>query len=277
MEPEGNQLLKGEVDELIRRAYQAPTERDFKVLVLPRFGTAGDVAWSRLLKVLEEPPPSTVWVLLAEDLEAGMSTVASRAAVVPLAPVGNAALAERLVAEGHGPDAASTAVLAAAGDLTLARLLVSDERLALRVEAWRRLPDQFDGSGHAVWRLVGEVRSAIDDALTHLKRRFEAVEAEKAAQIEEHGLPKGQLRALAESHKRQLRRARTAELRIGLATLGARYRDAVAGASGRPNAHRRALLDAVGAIDETYEALAVRNANEALQLQALFLRLPSLA
>ena len=34
------------------------------------------------------------------------------------------------------------------------------------------------------------------------------------------------------------------------------------------------MLDAVGAIDEAYEALAVRNANEALQLQALFLRLP---
>jgi len=121
------------------------------------------------------------------------------------------------------------------------------------------------------------VRAAIDDSLAHVKSRFDAAEAELAARIEEQGLPKGQLRSLGESHKRQLRRARTAELRLGLATLGARYRDAIAVAGARPNAHRRALLDAVGAIDSTYEALAIRNANEALQLQALFLRLPSLA
>ena len=107
-----------------------------------------------------------------------------------------------------------------------------------------------------------------------MKSRFDAAEAELAARIEELGLPKGQLRELADSHKRQLRRARTAELRMGLATLAARYRDAVAEGADRPPAQRRALLDAVGAIDEAYEALAVRNASEALQLQALFLRLP---
>jgi DNA polymerase-3 subunit delta' len=277
IEPEGNQLRKEEVDELIRRAYQSPTESAHKVLVLPRFDTAGDIAWSRMLKVLEEPPASTVWVLLAEDLEAGMATVASRSVVIPLVPVPNAAVAERLVTEGHGADVAATAALAAAGDLALARLLVSDERLALRVDAWRRVPTQLDGSGHAVWRLVGEVRAAIDDSLAHMKRRFDETEAERADQIEALGLPKGQLRDLVDSNRRQLRRARTAEIRLGLATLGARYRDAITLAAGRPNAHRKALLDAVAAIDATYEAIAVRNGNEALQLQALFLRLPSLA
>ena len=174
-------------------------------------------------------------------------------------------------------DVAATAALAAAGDVSLARLLVSDDRLALRVDGWRRVPEQLDGSGHAAWRLAAERRAAIDDSVAHLKLVFDASEAELAARIEEHGLPKGQLRALADSNKRQLRRARTAEIRIGLATLGARYRDAIAASAGRPAAHRRAILDAVGAIDEAYEAIAVRNGNEALHLQALFLRLPSLA
>ena len=274
VEPEGNQLRTEEVDELVRLAFRAPTERPHKVLLLPRFDTAGPVAWSRMLKVLEEPPPSTVWVLLADDLPPEMATIGSRSVVIRLDPVPAAAVAQRLVAEGHAPAAAETAAMAAAGDLALARLLVGDERLALRVDAWRAVPSQLDGSGAVVWRLVAELRSAIDDGLAHVKASFEAAEAELAERITELGLPKGRARELADSHRRQLRRARTAELRLGLATLAGRYRDAMGEASGRPAPYRRALIEAVAAIDVTHEALAVRNANEALQLQALLLRLP---
>jgi DNA polymerase-3 subunit delta' len=274
VEPEGNTLRKEEVDELIRLAFRQPTERPRKVLLLPRFDTAGPVAWSRMLKVLEEPPPSTVWVLLADDVPTEMATITSRCSVVRLDPVPPSLVVDRLASEGHDRARAETAAQAAGGDLGVARLLVGDERLALRCAGWARIPESLDGTGHAVWRLVAEQRAAIDDALEHVKRRFDADEAELAARVEELGLPKGRLRALVDSNKRQLRRARTAELRLGLATLAARYRDALAAA---PSRERVALLDAIGAIDDTYEALLVRNANEALQLQALLLRLPPLA
>lgn len=277
-EPEGAAIRVPEVQEITRLAYRAPTEAARKVILIPRLHLADPQAWSAMLKVIEEPPASTVWVLLADDLPPEMVTIASRSVTVPLVPVSQQALTECLQREGADAEVAANAALAAAGDVALARLLVSDDRLKLRVEMWRRIPEQLDGSGHAVWRLTAEVRAAIDDSLAHVKSRFDAAEAELAARIEELGLPKGQLRSLGESHKRQLRRARTAEIRLGLAALGSRYRDAIAAAAaGRPNAHRRALLDAVAAIDAAYEALAVRNANEALQLQALFLRLPSLA
>ena len=272
VEPEGNQLRKDEVDELIRLAFRQPTERPRKVLVLPRFDSAGPVAWSRMLKVLEEPPPSTVWVLLADDAPAEMATITSRCAVVPLDPVPSSLVAARLVADGHPEAAADAAAAAAAGDLVLARLLVGDERLALRCQAWARVPEQLDGTGHVVWRLVAELRAAVDDALEHVKGRFDAAEADLAARAEELGLPKSRLKELADSNKRQLRRARTAELRLGLATLAGRYRDGLTA----PDADRAALVAAVAAIDAAYEALLVRNANEALQLQALLLCLPPL-
>jgi hypothetical protein len=51
----------------------------------------------------------------------------------------------------------------------------------------------------------------------------------------------------------------------------------MATSASRPASQRQALVEAVDAIDTTYLALIERNANEALQLQALFLRLPSLA
>ena len=272
VEPEGNQLRKDEVDELIRLAHRQPTERSRKILVLPRFDSAGPVAWSRMLKVLEEPPPTTIWILLADDLPAEMATIASRTVIVRLEPVPPALVAERLVAEGADAAAADVASAAAAGDLGLARLLAGDARLALRVDGWRSVPEELDGTGHAVWRAVGERRAAIDDALAHVKAGFDAAEVDLAARIEELHLPKGRLKELNESHKRQLRRARTAELRLGLAALAARYRDALARGHGR----RSELADAVSAIDLTYEAIHVRNANEALQLQALFLKLPPL-
>lgn len=273
VEPEGNTLRKDEVDELIRLAHRQPTERPWKVLVLPRFDSAGPVAWSRMLKVLEEPPPSTVWVLLADDVPAEMATITSRCVVVRLDPVPPSLVIERLVADGHPRAAAEAASHAAGGDLAIARLLVGDERLQLRCDGWARIPDQLDGTGHVAWRLVAEQRAAIDDALEHVKARFDAAEADLAARIAELGLPKGRLKDLADSNKRQLRRARTAELRLGLSTLAARYRDALGAATTQD---RAALLAALAAIDATYEALLVRNANEALQLQALLLRLPRL-
>lgn len=273
VEPEGNQLRKDEVDELIRLAFRQPTECPHKILVLPRFDSAGPVAWTRMLKVLEEPPPSTVWVLLADDVPAEMATITSRSIVIPLDPVPPAAVTERLIAEGNAAEAAEAAAHAAAGDLSLARLLVADERLALRCEGWARIPEQLDGTGHVVWRLVAEQRAAVDDALDHVKRRFDADEADLAHRVEELGLPKTRLKELADSHKRQLRRARTAELRLGLATLARRYRDALEPA---PSRDRIDLVEAVAAIDATYEAVLMRNANEALQLQALLLGLPPL-
>lgn len=273
VEPEGNTLRKEEVDELIRLAHRQPTERPWKVLVLPRFDSAGPVAWSRMLKVLEEPPPSTVWVLLADDVPAEMATITSRCVVVRLDPVPPALVVERLVAEGHPPAAAEAAAQASGGDLVVARLLVGDERLQLRCDGWARIPDQLDGTGQVVWRLVAEQRAAMDDALAHVKARFDAEEAELEARSAELGLPKGPLTQMIASHKRQLRRARAAELRLGLSTLAARYRDALSSVTSR---ERAGLLAALAAVDATYEALLVRNANEALQLQALLLRLPPL-
>ena len=75
---------------------------------------------------------------------------------------------------------------------------------------------------------------------------------------------------LEERHKRERRRLRTDELRLGLTTLQAGYRDALA--TGHGDMH--AWLGAVDRLHEAAEALP-RNPSEALLLQALLLDLPS--
>jgi len=76
---------------------------------------------------------------------------------------------------------------------------------------------------------------------------------------------------MEERHKRERRRLRTDELRFGLATLQAGYRDALAAGQG----DMQAWLAAVDRLHAAAEAL-VRNPSEALLLQALLLDLPPL-
>ncbi len=80
----------------------------------------------------------------------------------------------------------------------------------------------------------------------------------------------GAAKELEDRHKREIRRLRTDELRMGLGSLAATYRDELAVA-----ADPSAALAGLEAIQETAEPL-VRNPNEELQLLALALRLPTL-
>ena len=76
---------------------------------------------------------------------------------------------------------------------------------------------------------------------------------------------------LVARHKREIRRLRSDELRFGLATLSRVYRDRLVGGAGS-GADDTGIDEALNAIQDAAENL-VRNPNEALLLQQLFLRL----
>ena len=260
-----------EAEELIRRAVRTPTEGVRKVIVGLGFESTEPAAAAKLLKIVEEPPASTVFVLLSEDVPPELVTIASRCVRIDLEPLPVSLIADRLVAEGVDVAAAGEAAAAAGGDLDRARLLATDPRLALRRSAWHAVPDRLDDTGATAYRLVAELRASIDDAQGPLDARHAAEVVELEARVAQFG-ERGSGRAeLDRRQKRQVRRHRTNELRFGLATLAGRYRDAAV-VSERPAPY----VAAVDAIQEVAEAL-IRNPNEALVLQALFLRLPALA
>lgn len=273
VEPEGTLLRDVEAGRLIRFAHRSPVEGARKVVLGSGFAAATPKAVAQLLKVIEEPPASTVFVLLADELIPELATIASRCTTIELDPVPDALLAARLVDEGADPAVAERAARAAGGDLDRARALVGDERLALRLDAWSAVPVTLDGTGHTVWRLVAGLQATVVEALAHLEAGHQAeltVLDARAAEVGERGSDR---KGLVEHHKRALRRARTLELRLGLSTLAARYRDALVGGV---DADVAALVAALAAIDITVEALVLRNPNETLLLQALLLRLPAL-
>ena len=129
------------------------------------------------------------------------------------------------------------------------------------------MPDRLDGSGAAVAVLVEELRSLIDDGQAALTTRHERETEDLAEQEEAYGTRGSGRRQQDERHRREVRRFRDDELRFGLATLARRYRDLAVGG-------RSSAMDATAAITEVGGEL-VRNPNEALLLQALFLRLPA--
>ncbi len=274
LDPAGNNLRREEEAEpLIVQASRSPVEGKRKVLIVNRFHTATPAAAASLLKTIEEPPDTTIFVLLAEDVPPEHVTIESRCTRVDFPPVSAEVIAESLVADGL-VDIERAAIVAAAagGSVQRARDLTKDERLATRRDAWWGAPSRLDGTGAAVAVVVEELRALIDEASESagtVERHQAALEALDVRE-EQLGTRGSGRRDLEARQRREIRQVRTDELRFGLATLAGRYREAMIGGD-----ERVGVLAAAAHIRATHESLE-RNPNEALALQALLLGLPAL-
>jgi len=106
----------------------------------------------------------------------------------------------------------------------------------------------------------------MDDAAEQpqLRQTGEIVELEQ--RIERYGERGSGKTQLVERHRRELRRHRTDEIKFGLATLAARYRDEL-------TRQPQLALGAIAAIEDSHNSME-RNPNETLLLHALLLALP---
>jgi DNA polymerase-3 subunit delta' len=266
----GASISVAQADQIIERASRSPVEGERKVLVLDEFHLVTAVVGPKLLKTIEEPPAGTFFIVLVEEVTPDLVTLASRCVRIDLGPVPSEAVVQRLVVEGVEPGRANEAAAAAAGDVRRARVLAADDRLELRRRAWHDAPDRLDGTGASAVVTAEDLLAMIDDAMAPLVARHEQELAdleERVAQLGERGSGR---KDLVERHSREQRRHRADELRFGLTTLARRHRDELT-TSARP-ANAIAALDAIQA---TAEGL-VRNPNERLQLQALFVKLGAL-
>ena len=272
VERTGPYITVEQAREIVRKAMRTPVEGRRKVLVLVDFHLVRE-AGPTLLKVIEEPPPGTVFVVLAEHVPPELVTIASRCVRVELGPVPASAIVEVLVAEGVDSALADEVAVAAGGRLDRARLLASDPEFSDRRSTWKTVPARLDGTGAAAAVAAAELSALVATAaVAPLEARHAAEAAELAERVERSGERGAGRKELEERHRRELRRLRMDELRFGLATLAGAYRDALAAGGG----DARRQMEAVTAIQKAAEAL-LRNPNETLLLQALLLKLPALA
>jgi len=97
VEPQGGSLKVDQVRELTRQLALAPLEGTWQIAVLDRFELATPGAANALLKTLEEPPPSVILVLLAQQAEALLPTIVSRCQVLALRPIPRQLIEQALI------------------------------------------------------------------------------------------------------------------------------------------------------------------------------------
>ncbi len=251
-------------------AQRSPRQASRQVVILADFHLVDEAA-PALLKTVEEPPASTIFVILADALPPSLVTIASRCLQVEFRPLDDEILEGLLVAEGTDSAVAASAAAAAGGRIDRARLLANDPGFSERQQRWRVAPKRLDGTGATVAVLTEDLLSGADELVAVVKARQEAefaALAEAAERAGERGVPGRQ--AIEERHRREQRRVRTDELRAGLGTLASAYRSQLRG--GEPAREISVLLGCCQAIATAVELLE-RNPNETLLVQSLLLAL----
>lgn len=271
----GASISADQAKEVVRVSSLAPTEGARKVLILDEFHLLSPNGAAMMLKTIEEPPDSTMFIILCDFIPHDLITISSRCARIDFRTIGADVIAARLLTEGINPAGAMVASKAALGNLDRARVLATDPALAERRKAFLGAPGQLDGTGAVAMRLAGELLALIDAAAAPLAAKHESEIVDLDARIKEHGERGSGKKQLEDRHKRELRRHRTDELRSGLATLASVYRDQAL-ASTTPGSRGFDIAGCADAVAQVHRALEAmdRNPNERLLLESLLWSLP---
>jgi len=269
--PSGAQHLVEEVRErVIRASAYRPFEGGRRVFVVEAAEAMRDESQNALLKTLEEPPVFVHLILLSSEPAALLETIVSRCQPIDFAPL--PAEAFEAVLEGD-PDEVAAAARLSAGDLELARLLLTERGREIRAEA---IAMDWKGLLKAAERAGEDAEAAVREAL----------EAEREAGA------KRSAREVADEAKRAGRRRRTELLDLGLRLTASWFRDLAALAAGAPDvAYNRDRLPELGEqaagldpnrprraaelVQDTRRRLDL-NVSEELALEALVVRLQRL-
>jgi DNA polymerase III subunit delta' len=311
--PSGPQHMVEDVrEQVIRAATYRPFEGGKRVFVIEVAEAMRAESQNALLKTLEEPPGFVHLILISSEPAALLETISSRCQPVAFVPLPTAAVEAALVGAGAtrpgsadagvsagatGEDEIAAAARLSAGNVDLARFLLTERGRQLRSEslglAFAALGDTASEAAAestttkpppAPWlALLGSAETAGESAES---RARDALEEEKAAGI------KHAARDIASEAKRVGRRRRAQVLDLGLSLSATWFRDLGAVAVGAVdvafNRDRLGELEAqASGLDPARARRAAEliqdcrrrldlNVSEELALEALFFRLQRL-
>jgi DNA polymerase-3 subunit delta' len=96
----GGRVLISDTREMRRQAYMARFSGRYRVFIVDRADRMSEAAQNQVLKVLEEPPPNTIILLLTAGLAGLLETVLSRCAVIRLGGVSPEAVRSEMSGRG---------------------------------------------------------------------------------------------------------------------------------------------------------------------------------
>ncbi|MDX2467973.1 MAG: AAA family ATPase [Acidimicrobiia bacterium] len=228
VEPDGRaSITVDQARNTVALANLAPVEGDRKIFVLEEGGSMNDEAANALLKTLEEPTASTIFIVVAESEDDLPSTVASRCRTVVFGRVLETEIEAGLIRQGIEPERAEQAAQISGGRPGLAISLATRADVAAFRNVWMSVPLRLSEHPGEGYRLADEVAAAADPLMAALKER----QKEEASRLETEG---GLSKAVEQRQARELKRAATALHVSGLGILSGFYRDVAAAQLGAP-------------------------------------------
>lgn len=227
IEPEGEQLRVEEVRAVREDAWRSRHEGRTAVFILDGADRMNDFAANALLKVLEEPPPGVVFVLVAPSAATLVGTVPSRARVLPFAELPQATLAAGLAREpGVDRERAEWAAAAAHGRLGRARELLTDAGARDRRERVLELLDRVATGSAADALTAAAIISKVGDEASAASAEAQAAELETYEETFGTGRGTAAVRRRIEArHRRVARRVRFDAIREAVNDLLGACRD----------------------------------------------------
>ncbi|MCF8357624.1 MAG: DNA polymerase III subunit delta' [Prolixibacteraceae bacterium] len=125
-----------ESSEIIRKLNLKTFEGDYKVMIVWMAERMNVQCANKLLKILEEPPPNTLFILITENEEALLPTIRSRVQLIKFTGIENRALAAAIgeIPESEGKDISGLVHLARGSYLKARELIFPDEDTGLYFE-----------------------------------------------------------------------------------------------------------------------------------------------
>jgi DNA polymerase-3 subunit delta' len=289
VEPEGRDIHVDTIrDEVWQPAYRTAPEPGRKIVIIREADRLSPAAADSLLKVLEEPPSDTAFLLMSARAHELPDTIWSRCHVVTFTALPESFLVEQLVREGVSDARARLAARLTGGNLGRARrMAASDDGLAFRDAAQRAVDLASTGPPGA----LEAANVVLDAAAAYRKGLRSELDRELAPFMDDRGRPEEAYRAAIKRievrFQRKERRAERDYVDWVLLGVSALLRDGIARAVG---ADRSVLLNAdlvpdgslgvpratagLAGIEEARAELAEEfNLNVRLVLERAFLRL----
>jgi len=252
VEPEGRDIHIDTIrDEVWHHAYRTAPEPGRKVFVIREADRLSPPAADTLLKVLEEPPLDTVFLLLSARAQELPDTVVSRCHVVVFAALPESFVVEELEGEGVERVRAQLVARLSGGNLGRARRMATDpEGLAFRDVAADALARAAAGPGEA----LAAAADVLDAAAAYKKGLRAELDEELAPFRDEKGRPeeayRGAIRRIETRFARRERRAERDQVDRILLAASALLRDRIAATVQAPAALRLNLdRDAAPAVE----------------------------
>lgn len=154
-------------NDLVRKLSYTSYESEYKVMIIWMAEKIHQQGANKILKILEEPPDKTLFILITEQQEQILPTILSRTQMVKFPKYSDSELEEGLVTiTGCSPDEAKSAVIMAEGNMTEAIQIInrgeSHDELFVKFREWMRI----------CWRKDVKAASTMADEQRALGREY---------------------------------------------------------------------------------------------------------